>query len=189
MSQSATIAGVLSSELLSRSPERSLPSTAPVWLAAYTTPRHEKAVARHLSVREVEHFLPLYHTVRLWKNGCKVPVAFPVFPSYVFVHVGQRNSSHLLEIPGLLTFVGAGRTATPIPDAEIEWLRCELPKRKFEPHAYLTVGDKVRIVEGPLSGVTGILIRYKGAMRVVLSVDLIRQSVAVEVDASEVELC
>ena len=185
MSQSATTAGVMSGELLSRS----LCSTAPVWLAAYTTPRHEKAVARHLSVREVEHFLPLYQTVRRWKNGCKVPVAFPVFPGYVFVHVGQRNSSHLLDIPGLLSFVGAGRTATPIPDAEIEWLRCELPKRKFEPHGYLTVGNRVRIVEGPLAGVTGILIRHKAAMRVVLAVDLIRQSVAVEIDAGEVELC
>jgi transcription antitermination factor NusG len=160
----------------------------PVWLAAYTTPRHEKVVARHLAVREVEHYLPLYKTVRRWKNGCKAPVEFPVFPNYVFVRTGQQTSSRLLEIPGLLMFVGAGRTATPLPQAEIERLRTELPLRKFEPHPYLILGSKVRIVAGPLAGSWGVLQRKKSELRVVLSVDLIRQSVSVEVGADEVEL-
>jgi transcription antitermination factor NusG len=105
-----------------------------VWLAAYTTPRHEKMVARHLEAREVEHFLPLYKVARKWKNGCKVEVELPVFPSYVFVRAGHERSSHLLGIPGVLAFAGSGRSGTPIPDNEIEWLRQELPRRKFEPH-------------------------------------------------------
>ena len=160
---------------------------APVWFAAYTTPRHEKSVARHLDVRNVEHFLPLRTMVRSWKNGCRVPVEFPVFPNYVFVRTGQRISPRLLEIPGLLSFVGPGRSAAQIPDIEIEWLRKELPLRKFEPHPYLTVGCKVRIVAGPLAGARGILVRKKSSLRVVLSVELIRQSLAVEVGADEVE--
>ncbi len=161
--------------------------TLPVWLAAYTTPRHEKVVARHFEARDVEYFLPLYRVVRRWKNGCNVPVEFPVFPSYVFVRTGRERSPRLLDIPGLLAFVGPGRAAAPIPDAEIEWLRRELPLRKFEPHHYLTIGRKVRIAAGPLTGAIGILLRKKSGLRVVLSVDLIRQSVAVEVGADEIE--
>jgi transcription antitermination factor NusG len=159
----------------------------PVWLAAYTTPRHEKVVARHFEVRNVEYFLPLYRVVRRWKNGCNVPVEFPLFPSYVFVRSGQARSSQLLDIPGLLAFVGPGRSAAQIPDAEMEWLRRELPHRQFEPHPFLTVGRKVRITAGPLTGATGILLRKKNGLRVVLSVELIRQSVAVEVSADEIE--
>lgn len=158
-----------------------------VWLAAYTTPRHEKMVARHLAVRNVEHFLPLHKSVRRWKNGCDVAVEFPVFPSYVFVHTGQDTASRLLEIPGLLTFVGSRRAATPIPNPEIDRLRRELPLRKFEPHPYLVVGSKVRIAAGPLAGACGILLRKTRGLRVVLSIDLICQSVAVEVAANEIE--
>jgi transcription antitermination factor NusG len=174
--------GVLSATALSET-QRS----EPAWFAAYTTPRHEKAVARHFEVRNVEHFLPLVRAVRKWKNGCKVAVEFPVFPNYLFVRTSQRASSRLLDVPGLLAFVGQGRNALAIPDAEIELLRRELPLRKFEPHPYLVAGCKVRIVAGPLAGACGVLLRKKSSLRVVLSIDLIRQSVAVEVDADEVE--
>ncbi len=163
------------------------PGGRPVWLAAYTTPRHEKVVARHFEVRNVEHFLPLYRVVRRWKNGCNVPVEFPIFPSYVFVRTGQEGSSRLLDIPGLLAFVGPGRSATPIPDDEIDWLRRELPLRKVEPHPYLTVGRKVRITAGPLAGASGVLLRKKSGVRVVISLDLIHQSFAVEVGGDEIE--
>jgi transcription antitermination factor NusG len=161
--------------------------SAPVWLAAYTTSRHEKVVARHFEVRNVEHFLPLYRVVRRWKNGCTVPVELPVFPNYVFVRTGRNNTSRLLEVPGLLAFVGAGRTALPVPDAEIDLLQKQLPLRKFEPHPYLVAGSKVRIAAGPLAGTCGVLLRKKSGLRVVLSIDLIRQSVAVEVDSNEIE--
>lgn len=159
-----------------------------VWLAAYTTPRHEKAVARHLEVRNVEHFLPVYKSLRSWRNGCKVLVEFPLFPGYLFVRVEHSSTQCLREVPGLIAFVGPSRAATPISDAEINWLQQDLPKRKFAPHPYLMIGSKVRIVSGPLAGASGILLRHKNAcLRVVLSMELIRQSVAVEVGASEIE--
>jgi transcription antitermination factor NusG len=158
------------------------------WFAAYTTPRHEKAVVRHLKVRDVEHFLPLYRVTRRWKNGCDVSVEFPVFPNYVFVRSEHHNVSRLRDVPGVLTFVGAGRTAAPMPDAEIDRLRTELPLRRHHPHPFLDAGCKVRIVAGPMTGACGVLVRTKTALRVVLSVELIRQSVAVEVGADEVEV-
>jgi len=169
-------------------PSAAGPSEAmPVWLAAYTVPRHEKTVARHLEAREVEHFLPLYRSVRKWKNGMRVEVDFPLFPNYVFVRTNQHASTRMLEIPGLVAFAGPGRRAEAIDDGEIQWIRQELSLRRFEPHPYLTVGSRVRITAGPLAGTSGILSRRKNSLRVVLSVELIRQSVAVEVDATEIE--
>ncbi len=158
-----------------------------VWLAAYTTPRHEKVVTRHLVARDVECFLPLLKSVRRWKNGCTVLVESPIFPNYVFVRTTRAQSSVVREVPGVLAFAGSGKSAAVISDSEIEWLRQELPLRKFEPHPYLALGNRVCIKSGPLMGTCGILIRKKNSLRVVLSVELIRQSVAVEVDANEVE--
>lgn len=158
------------------------------WFAAYTTPRHEKAVVRRLEVRDVEHFLPLYRVTRRWKNGCDAHVELPVFPNYVFVRSERRNLSRVLGVPGLLSLVGAGRIAAPMPDAEIDRLRIELPLRRHHPYPFLNAGCKVRIVAGPMTGTCGVLVRTKTALRVVISVELIRQSVAVEVGADEIEV-
>jgi len=157
------------------------------WYAAYTTPRHEKAVVRQLALREVECFLPLYTSVRRWKNGCQVAVDRPLFPGYVFVHVPPRHSVRVLQAPGVVSIVSKGRTPAALRANEIEALRAGLPHRYYEPHPYLAVGDKVRIVEGPLAGMAGVLLRRKSHYRVVLNLDLILQSVAVEVGADEIE--
>src|SRR5271167_2696163 len=77
------------------------PTADAVWLAAYTTPRHEKMVARHLDVRGIEFFLPLYKASRKWKNGCKVEVELPIFPNYVFVHTERTLSAKVLALPGV----------------------------------------------------------------------------------------
>jgi transcription antitermination factor NusG len=164
------------------------PSVQPQqWFAAYTTPRHEKAVVRQLNVREVESFLPLYTSVRRWKNGCQVAVEQPLFPGYVFVHVERRHSVKVLQVPGVVSLVGSGREPSPLPHQEIESLRAALPERRYEPHPYLAVGDKVRIAEGPLAGMAGVLVRKKKSLRVVLTLDLIMQSVAVEIGMDEIE--
>jgi transcription antitermination factor NusG len=157
------------------------------WYAAYTTPRHEKMVARHLQTRHIESFLPLYDSVRRWKNGCRVPVAEPLFPSYIFVHIARRESVKVLQVPGVISIVSAGREPSALPASEIESLRSSIPKRKFEPHPYLAAGEKVRIRSGSLEGLVGVLVRRKNDLRVVLTLDLIRQSVAVEIDIDEIE--
>ena len=157
------------------------------WFAAYTTPRHEKAVVRQLGVRHVESFLPLYTSVRRWKNGCRVAVEQPLFPGYVFVHIPRRNSTSVLRVPGVVSIVSSGREPSALPADEIESLRAGLPERRFEPHPYLGVGENVRIVNGPLAGMAGILVRKKNNFRVVLTLDLILQSVAVEIGLDEIE--
>ena len=157
------------------------------WFAVYTTPRHEKAVARQFEVRQIEAFLPLYQSVRRWRNGCRVKVDRPLFPNYIFAWLKRPDYVRVLRTPGVLSLVGSGREPSPLSTSEIEALRSELPLREFEPHPFLNAGDRVRIHSGALSGMVGVLIRKKSNLRVVLSLDLIMQSVAVEIDADEIE--
>jgi transcription antitermination factor NusG len=160
---------------------------SPKWFAVYTTPRHEKAVARHLEFREIESFLPLYMEMHRWKNGCRVNVEQPLFPGYIFARIGRSDSTQVLSAPGVLLIVGSGRQPQALPDFEIEALRSGLHLRKFEPHPYLVVGEKARIRSGSLAGMVGVLARKKNSLRVVLTLELIMRSVAVEVDADELE--
>jgi transcription antitermination factor NusG len=160
---------------------------SPKWFAVYTTPRHEKAVARHFEFRRIESFLPLYMEMHRWKNDCRVNVEQPLFPGYIFARIGRRDSTQVLSVPGVLLIVGSGREPLALPDFEIEALRSGLHLRKFEPHPYLVVGEKARIKSGSLAGMVGILARKKNSLRVVLTLELIMRSVAVEVDADELE--
>ena len=160
---------------------------SPKWFAVYTTPRHEKAVARHFEFREIESFLPLYREMHRWRNGSRVNVEQPLFPGYIFARIGRRNSTQVLSVPGVLLIVGSGRQPQALPDFEIEALRSGLHLRKFEPHPYLVVGEKARIKSGSLAGMVGVLARKKNNLRVVLTLELIMRSVAVEVDADELE--
>src|SRR5690348_18035326 len=90
---------------------------APQWFAAYTTTRHEKAVAEHFAMRDIEAFLPLYKTQRLWKNGCRMTLELPLFPSYVFVRVPVRERVRVLEVPGVLSLVSTAGKPVPLPES------------------------------------------------------------------------
>jgi transcription antitermination factor NusG len=158
------------------------------WYAIYTSPRHEKRVSEHLAHRRVDCFLPLFQSVRRWKNGCKVQVELPLFPSYVFVNIPRSERVRVLDVPGILSFVGPKSAPAQLSDFEIETLRSGLHLQKFEPYRGLAIGRKVRINRGALQGLEGTLIRNAKSLRVVLTVDLIQQSVAIELDAAAVEL-
>jgi len=157
------------------------------WFAVYTNSHHEKRVALHLAEREIESFLPLYSTRHRWRNRCERTVELPLFPNYVFVRIASRERVRVLAVPGVLSLVGVGRTPAALPDFEIEALRCGVGRRKIEPHPYLVVGERVRIEAGPMTGMEGVLVRKKNNFRVVLALDAIMQSVAVEVDADDLE--
>jgi transcription antitermination factor NusG len=160
---------------------------APPWLALYTTPRHEKHVSEMLAQRQIEAFLPLYRTTRRWKKSRPVVLELPLFPTYVFVRIARDTRSAVLGMPGVLSIVGSGRESWPIPDSEIEAIRLGLQMRKLEPHPYLAVGERVRIKSGVMTDQEGVLVRRKNAFRVVLSLDAIMRSIAVEVDADDIE--
>ena len=176
------------------SAERVLPSGLPDphlasnWFAVFTTPRHEKRVEQHLRLRNVERFLPLYRSPRKWRNGLKVVLELPLFPGYIFVRIRRSERVKVLEVPGVVAIVGgaAGQMAR-LPEAEVEALRSGLHLRQAEPHPLLTVGRRARIRTGALAGLEGIVVRKKNSLRVVLTMDLIMQSIVVEVDGEELE--
>jgi transcription antitermination factor NusG len=158
------------------------------WYAAYTSANHEKRVAEQMGVRGVEHFLPLYASVRQWKNG-RVTLQQPLFPGYVFVRMALREKLRVQQIPGVARLVGFDGTPAALPEEEIEALRRSLSTGvRAEPHPYLAMGRRVRIKSGSLAGREGILLRRKGQLRVVISIELIQRSVAVDAEAADLEL-
>jgi transcription antitermination factor NusG len=158
----------------------------PEWFAVYVMARHEKRVARHFEVRDIEYFLPLYTTQRRWKNGSKVTLQLPLFPSYIFVRISWDVRKKVFETPSVLSIVARGNSS--IPDSYIEFIRDQLHLQKVEPYPCPPVGNRVRIKEGALAGVEGILVRRKNEARIVLTVEAIMRSVAVEVNLDEVEM-
>ena len=158
------------------------------WFAVYTTCRHEKRVANHLVQRDIEHFLPIYQTQHKWKDGTRVMVDLPLFPGYVFVRIDARKRVGVLEVPGVISMIGTGSRPAALPDFEVEALRAGLDPMRAEPHPLLTVGQRVRIKSGALAGVEGIVIRKKSGFRVVLTLSLLMQSIAIEVNGDDVEL-
>lgn len=157
------------------------------WFAAYITPRHEKHAANMLTERGIETFVPLYRVARQWKKSCPTVLELPLFPTYVFVRISRQARGAVLGTPGVLSIVGSSREPWSLPEVEVEALR-RMQCCKVEPHPYLRVGEKVRVKSGVMTGVEGILIRKKSEFRVVLSLDAIMQSVAVEIDADDLEL-
>jgi transcription antitermination factor NusG len=144
-------------------------------------------VQEQLRQRAVESFLPLYETVRRWKDRC-VRLEFPLFPSYVFVRIALRDRLGIQQIPSVVRFVGFNGTPTPLPENGIESLRKGLVKCvRAEPYPYLKIGRRVRIKSGPLQGMQGIVVRKKNVIRVVISLELIMRSIAVETDALDLE--
>ena len=160
---------------------------APQWYAAYTCANHEKRVADQLGMRDVEHFLPLYSSVRRWKDR-RVMLDLPLFPGYVFVRMAMRDRLQVQTVPGVARLVGFDGTPAALPDEEIGALRASLGDGvRAEPHPYLTAGRRVRMRSGPLAGMEGVLLRRKGSFRLVISIELIQRSVAVDADAADVE--
>ena len=157
------------------------------WYAAYTCANHEKSVAAQLQARAVEHLLPLYSSMRRWKDR-RVLVDFPLFPGYVFIRLALCERLRVLQIPSLVRLVGFGGQPYALGEGEIALLRSSLAgTTRFAPHPYLRAGNRVRIARGPLRGAEGILLRRKNELRVVLSIDVIACSASVEVDSADIE--
>jgi transcription antitermination factor NusG len=157
------------------------------WFAVCTVPRHEKRVALFLSQRQIEHFLPLYPASHRWKNGCTAQLELPLFPGYLFVRIDPKQRIPVLGLPGVISFVGTRGGPSELNEREIETLRCGLHLQRAEPFLQLAVGQRVRIKRGPLSGMAGVMVRNAAGVRVVLTVELLHQSIAVEVNLQDVD--
>jgi transcription antitermination factor NusG len=157
------------------------------WYALHIRSRHEKRVAERLGSQSLETFLPLHRSRHTWKNGVHVDVDLPLFPCYLFARAAGHDRLRLLQHPGVLGFAASSARPTIITDEEISALRTATESLKAEPHPYLNEGDPVRIVAGPLAGMTGILTRRKQEYRVVLCIEAIMRSIVVEVSEFDIE--
>jgi transcription antitermination factor NusG len=157
------------------------------WYVLYTFANHEKRVASELRARTIEHFLPLYKSVRRWKDR-QVTLDLPLFPGYVFVHLALRDQLRVVQVPGVVRLVGFNGMPAPLSDTEMEIMRSGLSTGLgTEPHPFLTVGRRVRITAGPFAGLEGVMIRKKNNLRVVVSIDLIQRSIAIEIETPELK--
>jgi transcription antitermination factor NusG len=158
------------------------------WYAIYAKHQHEKSVSDLLTRKDFEVFLPLYEAVHRWKDRNK-KVLLPIFPSYLFLHTSMERRIEILQTPGVFRIIENGGCAVTVPDSEIEAVQMLVSSSvKAQPCPFVQCGDVVRVRTGPLSGLKGTLTRIKNQYRVVVSVELLRQSVSAEVDISCVDL-
>ncbi len=159
------------------------------WYALYTCARHEKQVARQIEQRHISCFLPVYRSVRRWKDRRK-ELELALFPGYVFVQIALKDRLRVLQMASAVRFVSFNGHPVPLPETDMEALMNGLSRGvRAEPHPYLAAGRRVRVRSGPLTGAEGILVRRKDKFRVVLSLDLIMRAVAVEIDEGDIEPC
>jgi transcription antitermination factor NusG len=158
------------------------------WYAVYTTANHEKKVAAELERRSVDFFLPLYHSVRRWKDR-RVKLALPLFPGYVFVHLALQDRLRVLQTEGVTRLVGFGGSPAVLPDEEIRSLRLGLKGQLHTaPYPLFTSGRRVRVKSGPLEGMQGLVVRRKNRVRLVVLLESIRRAASVEIEEADLEL-
>ena len=157
------------------------------WYVVYTIPQHEKSALKQLELREIESFLPVYETVRVWKNRQRVKLILPLFPSYLFVHINSSERAKVLQSPGVLQIVGSSREGATLPDAEVEFLRSGFCKQRIAPYHEFVIGEKVCIKSGVMQGLQGTLVRKNNDMRFVLTIEMINQHAAIQVDPEDLE--
>ncbi len=152
------------------------------WYALVVKPQHEKTVSRALREKGYPELLPLYKARRRWVSRSR-DVSLPLFPQYVFCQFDPHCRLPVLQIPSVKTIVKFGGTLTPMKESEILAVKAVVDSGlTVAPHEFLSVGTVVRVTSGPLTGVEGILKRVKGTDRLVVSVTLLQQSMAVEID-------
>jgi transcription antitermination factor NusG len=177
---------VATSPILQPAAVESIDSKALEWFALQVSGRRTVEVAKALRYKGCDAFTPTKSVERRWCDRTRM-IEYPLLPGYVFAKVDLRHRFPILVTPGVLGIVGVGKEPVPISDNEIASfqgvLRSGLTVRSWP---FLHRGDWVRIEEGPLSGVTGILIDDRKTYRVVVSVELIQRSIAVEVDRDAV---
>ena len=154
------------------------------WFALQVRTNYERVVQQLLDQKQCESYLPSYRERRMWSDRIK-HIERPYFPGYVFCRIHEEERVPVLQTPNVINLVGAGRKPIAIADDEMASLRILVDSQcQTEPWPYLSVGQKVRIDKGPLTGVEGILQAVKTGYRIVVNISLLQRSVAAEMDRS-----
>jgi transcription antitermination factor NusG len=154
------------------------------WFALQVRTRWESSTAVLLSGKGYDTFLPTYKTKKRWKGRIR-EIDSALFPGYVFCQFDAQKRLPVLVTPGVIAVVGQGRIPMPVDDGEMAAIQTVVSSGlRAEPWPYLELGQRIRIEQDVLQGLEGILINFKGNHRVVVSVSLLRRSVALEIDRS-----
>jgi transcription termination/antitermination protein NusG len=157
-------------------------SRAEQWYALRVKSRHEQVVSTSARNRGFEEFLPVYQARHRWSDRVKT-IDVPLFPGYVFCRLRVENRLPLLTIPGVLHMVGIGKSPVAIVEGEIHSIQEAVASKLWaEPYPFLEVGERVRLQAGPLEGLEGILVEVRKHYRVVVSITMLRRSIAVEIE-------
>jgi len=153
-----------------------------LWYALQVKPRFEKVVARNLQSKGYEEFLPTYSSRRSWADRIKI-VENPLFPGYVFSRFDASDRLPVLTIPGVNSVVSVARVPRPVDESELDAIRMVVRAGvPCSPWPFLRVGERVELVRGPLRGLEGLILDLKNSCRLIVSLNLLMRSVAVEVD-------
>ncbi len=157
------------------------------WFAVYTHPRHEKAVSEQLEKRGVEAFLPTFISESQWKDR-RVKITNPLFPGYVFARIRMDEKIRVVSSPSVIRIVSFNGMPAAISEKEIESVRlCSERGALLEMCPFLEVGERVRVRAGAFEGVEGFVINRKNGCKLVISIAVIHQSVAIEINAEQLE--
>ena len=156
------------------------------WLAAYTRSRHEQQVAHQLGQKNLEYFLPTYDRLTRWSDRIK-HVRTPLFPGYIFVHISEGERVPLLDTVGIVHLVSVAGVPAILSDEEVAQIRsCCGRDADVEPHPYLKLGRRVRVMHGPFAGWEGTLVEKQNSRRLVVTVEQIMKSVAINIHSADV---
>lgn len=158
----------------------------PQWFVLFVRSNQEKMTAHRLADHEIQHFLPCCRSVRQWKDR-RVTLEMPLFPGYIFVRLLFTERTRVLTLPNVVSLVGVKNSPSVVSEEEISWIRRGIEHGNAMPHPHLTVGQRVQIISGALSGMQGVLVRKQNSSRVVVCLDSISRAFVVEVDLDSIQ--
>ena len=159
------------------------------WFAVYTRNKHEKVVDTQLSKLGIETFLPIREQLSQWKDRKKI-IETPLFPGYLFTCIDlKQDYLKVLSTKGVVTLLGINGIPQSIPDDEVQSLKYVMKSNyKYDPYKKKKKGVKVIVVRGPLEGTVGDIVKKSGKFKLKVSVELIKSSIIMDIDASDVEV-
>ena len=159
----------------------------PCWYALHTRSRHEKVARDQLTAKGITNLLPLWRKRSVWKDRVKM-IDVPLFSGYMFGYFPLQHKLEVLQTVGVVRIVGLNGQPIPVPEEQIQAVQAMITHRlHYDPSPFLQEGMRVRVKRGVLTGAEGILVSKKQHYRLVISVDLIQKSVAVDIDSADVE--
>lgn len=159
------------------------------WYAVQTKSNFERSLAAELQLKGITSFCPEVAELRQWADRKKT-IMQPIFKGYVFAKFPNQGESkvYVLNCSGAVRILGTQNGIEAIPETEIEAIRIAVESYKCSRHAGLEEGAWVKVKRGPLKSVEGRLVRIKNEARLVLTISMLSQSVAAEIDLRDVEV-